>query len=164
MVSLKSAAFETKENTVRDWNDVAEAIASGLAAHGYLPPPGPPAPASVPVPLFIRVRGPDATFLRVVADALEGDILARGGTVARTASGATVVNLDVTVVARGPETTEAVWQAAVVADDQVLMQLSEAVYIRDWDIPLYAKVVSLAPTSSWNPAIPLPVRRVRYDP
>jgi hypothetical protein len=164
MVSLKAPGFETKENTVRDWNNVAQTITSGLAANGYLSTAAQTAPANEPVPVFVRVRAPDSTFVRAVADALEGDILASGGTVARTPEGATVVNLDVTVVVRGPLTTEAVWEASVVTSDRVVMTLREPVYIRDWDVPLYANVTSLASLSSWGSARPLPVRRVRYDP
>ena len=164
MVALKAPAFQTKENTARDWNDVAEAIASGLADNGYLPQAGQPTPERVPVPVFVRVRVPNSTFIRAVGDALQGDILARGGTVARTPEGATVVNLDATVVVRGPLTTEAVWRATIVAGDRVLMSRQEPLYIRDWDIPLYANVASLAPIPSWGSGAPLPVRRVRYDP
>jgi hypothetical protein len=164
MVALKAPAFQTQEDTVRDWNNVAQAIASGLAANGYLPKAAEPAPAVAPVPVFVRVRAPDSTFVRAVAGALQGDILAAGGTVARTPEGATVVNLDVSVVARGSLNSEAVWEATVIDRDRVMMTLAEPVYIRDWDIPLYANVTSLASLSSWGTGGPLPVRRVSYDP
>jgi hypothetical protein len=164
MVALKAPALQIQEDTVRDWNDVAQAIASGLAANGLLSKVEQPTPSGMPVPVFVHVRTPDSTFVRAVADALQGDILAAGGIVARTPEGATVVNLDVTLVARGPLNTEAVWQARVVADDRVVMQLAEPVYVRDWDVPLYADVASLAPLPSWGTANPFPVRRVRYDP
>jgi hypothetical protein len=164
MVALKAPALQTKEDTVRDWNDIAHTIASGLAANGYLPTAGQPPQAGVPVPVFVRLRAPDSTFVHAVADALQSDILAGGGTVARAPEGATVVNLDVDVLARGPLMSEAVWQATVVTGDRVVMSLLEPVYIRDWDIPLYGSTASLAAIPSWSTAAPLPVRRVRYDP
>jgi hypothetical protein len=101
-VSLKPPAAQSSENTVRDWNDVADAIAAGMAANGLVPTPGFPASPGALSPVFIRIRGPDSTFLREVASALEADVLQRGGTVARTPDGATIVNLDVDVVAWGP--------------------------------------------------------------
>ncbi len=221
MVSLKAPASQSSENTVRDWNDVAQAIASGMQAKGLLPMAGQPAPASVSMPVYIRVQAPDSTFVRAVADALESDILASGGTIARTAEGATVVNLDVTVISWGPRdkppgpiatsaallalpgivlgdsapmatwtaadgfgaaiagisiladlgiattptmNAEAIWDATVMTGDRVVMKLHEPVYIRQPDIPLYAKVMSLGPVASWGSGERLPVRRVRYDP
>jgi hypothetical protein len=59
---------------------------------------------------------------------------------------------------------EAVWEATIVTDDQVLMRLREPVYIRAQDIPLYAKATSLSPLSSWSASAPLHPRVVRYDP
>jgi hypothetical protein len=193
-VTVKAFALQSSENTVRDWDDIAQAIAAGLVASGLLPKPGWQVPATVPVPVFIRVCAPDSTFIRAVADSLASDVLASGGTVARTAEGATVVNLDVTLLAWGPRdkppgliglgvaflgigpvsdlivamiptmNAEAIWDATVMTGDRVVMKLREPVYIRQPDIPLYAKVTSLGPVASWGSGDRLPVRRVRYDP
>jgi hypothetical protein len=59
---------------------------------------------------------------------------------------------------------EAVWQATVVTNDQVVMKLQEPIYIRAHDIPLYAKKTNLGPVSSWSSNAPLRARTIRYDP
>jgi hypothetical protein len=220
-VTLKPPATQSSENTVRDWNDVAHEIASGMAANGLLAAPGQAPVGSSATPFFIRVRAPDSTFIRQVADALEDDILQYGGAIARTPDDATVINLDVTIVAWGPRdkppgllfttaallgtpaillapaapfgswtaagvaaayavgvgavadtaialtptmNAEAVWDASVFTGDRLVMKLREQVYIREADIPLYAKSVTLGPVSSWERSAPLHVRTIRYDP
>jgi len=103
-VTLKPPAFQSSENTVRDWNDVADRIAAQMTNLGYLPVPGrPEAPNTPPpTPVFIRVLAPDSAFIREVADELASDVLQSGGTIARAPGGATVVNLDVNFVRWGP--------------------------------------------------------------
>jgi hypothetical protein len=115
-VSLKPPAFQSSENTVRDWNDIAHRIAAELTALGLAPPLPTPGNAQVsptplgravwetspPRPVFVRVQAPDSAFVRQVAATLEDDILRRGGIVARTPAGATVVNLDVDFIRWGP--------------------------------------------------------------
>ena len=225
-VTLKPPAVQSSENTVRDWNDVAHKIANAMATNGLAPPaPGTqPATASAappPRPVFVRVQAPDSAFIQQVASELESEILARGGTIARTPTGATVVNLDVNFVQWGPRdkppgldgtmaaittipgiiigasvpmstwtwadvagfsaagygvlsdlwlasyptmNAEAVWQATIVTDQQVVLKVSEPVYIRSPDIPLYAKSASLTPVASWSSTPALATRRIRFDP
>ncbi|HEY2617324.1 MAG TPA: hypothetical protein VGI78_08305 [Acetobacteraceae bacterium] len=222
-VTLKAPAFQSSENTIRDWNDVAHQIATDMASLGLLPtntqfgpPVGPP-----PKPVFLRVQAPDSAFVRQVADELQRDVLRSGGAVARSPAGATVVNLDVNFVRWGPRdkppgpigtlaavvaipgivigasepmsvwtgadaaaftavglgvlldtavaltptmNAEAVWEATIVADDQVIMRLQDQVYIRTPDIPLYAKATSLSPITSWQDHAPLRSRVIRFDP
>jgi hypothetical protein len=172
-VSLKAPAFQDSANSVRDWDTIAQSIASGLAASGLLQPPQ-PSSAVAPAPIFIRVQAPDSTALRVVADALRADILQAGGVVALAPDRATVVNLNVTVLAWGPRVevglpmflptmnAEAVWTAAVQAGDHVVLQLRQPVYIHEGDMPLYAARVTLGPAASWMAAPPL-ARTVRYE-
>jgi hypothetical protein len=208
-VTLKPAAFQNSENTVRDWNDVAHQIAAEMTARGLLPAPvTTPGQRAAPVkPVFIRVQAPGSAFIRQVGTELEADILLRGGTVARTPAGATVVNLDVdfvkwsprdkppgllgstaavaavpgtvigasvpmstwtaadaagfsavglgvatdTVIALTPMTnSEAIWEALVVTDNQIVMRLQQPVYVRDRDIPLYTKTATLTAVASWS--------------
>ena len=59
---------------------------------------------------------------------------------------------------------EAVCEATIVTNDQVIMQLQQPVYIRAPDIPLYRKATSLGLLASWTDAAPLRSRRIRYDP
>jgi hypothetical protein len=208
-VTLKPPAFQSSENTLRDWNDVAHAIAAGMAARALLPP-GPlmPAPQGYSTkPVFVRVQAPGSAFVRQVASELQADVLSRGGTVARTPAGATVVNLDVdfvrwsprdkppglfglmagvatvpgivigasqpmttwtaadaasfsavglglaadTVIALTPTSnTEAIWEASIVTDDQVVMRLQQPIYVRHRDVPLYTKTAKLTPVTSWS--------------
>jgi hypothetical protein len=208
-VSLKPPATQSSENTVRDWNDVAHAIAAGMTAHGLLAggPPAPGQPVYPPRPIYVRLQAPGSAFVRQVATELQAEILARGGAVARSSAGATVVNLDVdfvkwsardkppglvgttaalasvpglvigasvpmetwtaadaagvsaaglgvltdVIIALTPLTNaEAIWQASIVTDDQVVMRLQAPIYVRDRDIPLYTKTASLAPVASWT--------------
>ena len=177
-------AFQDHETTVRDWKSVAHDIAGQMARGGLVPaygqpevaPGAPPPPPSKPV--FVRVRPPDSTFLREVADEFQADVLRRGGTLARLPFGATVVSLDVDVVTWSPGTyrpgflpvlgdafafifagapntkTEAVWKATVEANDQEVLKIVEPVCVRDDDAPLYSKPVYP----------PLEARLIRYDP
>jgi hypothetical protein len=218
-VSLKAPAFQSSENTVRDWNDVAHKVASEMALRGLLPSPGLSVSPNVR-PVYVRVQAPDSTFLHEVADELAADILNSGASLALTPSGATVVNLDVdfvrwsprdkppgllgsaaavaaipgiviaasvpmstwaaadaaafsaaglglltdAVIAMTPMTNaEAIWKATIITGDRVVMKLREPVYIRDADIPLYAKMTSLIPIASWSDTNrPLAVRSLRY--
>jgi len=221
-VTLKAQASQSSENTVRDWNDVAHRIAREMASRGLLPTYGRSARADIlpAKPVFVRVQAPDSAFLRVVAEELTGDILKSGGSVGRTPTGATVVNLDVdfvrwsprdkppgmlgtlaaaaavpgvvigasvpmsgwvaadaagfaaagvgvltdAVIAMTPLTNaEAVWKATIVTEDRIVMKLQEPVYIRDRDIPLYAKATSVTPIASWSDTErPLIARQLRY--
>jgi hypothetical protein len=220
-VTLKAPAFQSSENTVRDWNDVAQEITTQLAAHGLLAgsAPAPGQPAYPPKPIFVMVQAPGAAFIHEVATELKTDILARGGAVARIPTGATVVNLDVDFVKWSPRdkppgllgttaavlatpgivigatgsmntwtaadaagagaaglgifadalialtpltNAEAVWQASVVTDDQIVMRIQKPLYVRDRDVPLYTATAHLVPVASWSdesPALmPRPLR------
>ncbi len=105
-VALKPLAVQESAVTVRDWSRVALAIADRMSMTGLLAPPivagGRPIPVSRPYgPYYVQVLAPGSTFLKEVADALRGAILRRGGSVATTPEGATVVNLDDDVVRWG---------------------------------------------------------------
>jgi len=104
-VSFKAPAFQAGENTIRDWDAVAHKITAQMAAQGLLPALTPvqqqPAPPP-PRPVYVRVEAPDSAFLREVAGEIEADALRHGGTIARTMSGATVVNLGVSFVQWSP--------------------------------------------------------------
>src|ERR1700760_2109183 len=80
-VMLKPPAFQSSENTVRDWHDIARRIASGMESLGLLPTGVGPAQdvATAWKPIFVRVQAPDSAFVRDVATELEGDILRSGG-------------------------------------------------------------------------------------
>jgi hypothetical protein len=103
-VTPKPPAFQASESTVRDWDEVAQKIGSGMASRGLVTAWMQPWPkdASPPRPVFVRVQSPDCAFIEQVAIALQADILRRGGIVARTPRGSTVVNLDVNIVMWGP--------------------------------------------------------------
>jgi hypothetical protein len=103
-VTLKAPAFQSSENTVRDWNGVAHRIVLEMSSRGLLPTAGQPWPLNTapPRPIYIRVQAPDSAFIQHVADEMEGEITRIGGAVARAPSDATVVNLDVEWVNWGP--------------------------------------------------------------
>ena len=162
LVAPKPVTLQSSENTVRDWHDVAHVIAAEMAFLGLLPTYSLPPPARA-MPVFVRVLAPDSAFLHEVAEKLKDDILWAGGTVARApADAATVVELNVDVVqwSSGPRpfrlmpNVEAVWKATILADDRIVANLAEPVYIWQGDIPLYAASVSQ----------PLRTRPLRYDP
>jgi hypothetical protein len=174
-VSLKDTSFQPSENTVRDWNDVAHEISSALKDHNLLvngqSVTGQQDASTKPI--FVRVQAPESAFLQDVSTELEAEILRSGGTIARALAGATVVNLDVDfvkwsqrdkppqaffgldpfglVLAMTPTSnSEAIWQASVVTDTQVVMRVEKPVYVRDHDIPLYTKSATLMPLASWT--------------
>lgn len=130
-VSLKLPAFQSSESTARDWDDVAQRIATQMASIGLIPPVGPAQPILVPPPppprpVFVRIQAPDSAFVREVASELESAVQRTGATVVRSPAGATVVNLDVDFVRWSPRdkppglagTTAAVFgvPALVIAD------------------------------------------------
>jgi len=103
-VAPKAPAFQESENTVRDWRTVAQQIATALTARGFLADPLAisPAPAELSrYPLFVQVTAPGSTFLHEVRNALEQEILHRGGTLSRSPANSIVVNLEVDVVQWG---------------------------------------------------------------
>jgi hypothetical protein len=103
-VTLKPPAFQSSENTIRDWNDVADNIAAHLTASGLVPTTQQQGITNKPAtrPVFIHVQAPDSAFIQQVASRLESDLLQIGTDVVRTPAGATVVNLDVNFVRWGP--------------------------------------------------------------
>jgi hypothetical protein len=105
-VAPKLPAFQSSENTVRDWNDVAHKIALQMAQRGLLPfgvnGQARPMNSAPTPPVFVRNQAPGSAFIQHVGHELESEILVLGGTVARTPEGATVVNLDVDFVKWGP--------------------------------------------------------------
>jgi hypothetical protein len=94
-VMLKAPAAQSSENTIRDWNDVADGIAANMTTLGLSG-----LPATHPV--FIQVQAPDSAFVQQVAARLGSDVVQSGGVLARQPAGATVVNLDVNFVRWGP--------------------------------------------------------------
>jgi len=101
-VTPKPPGFQDKANSVRDWDDVARQIADGMMQRGLLPDPLRPQSATpFRYPYYINLSAPDSPFLHQVREALRGDILASGGTVALSPVGAMVVNLDVDVLRWG---------------------------------------------------------------
>lgn len=103
-VSPKPPAFQSSENTIRDWNDVADGIAGHLTTSELLATAAQPGLAGQPAtrPVFIHVQAPDSAFIQQVAARLESDLLQGGTELARTPTEATVVNLDVNFVRWGP--------------------------------------------------------------
>lgn len=105
-VTPKPPAFQSSENTVRDWDDVAHRVAAEMASIGLVPAYPTEqlqnANSTPAAPVFIHPQAIDSSFIRHVSDELEADILRRGGVVARSPNGATVVNLDVNFIQWGP--------------------------------------------------------------
>jgi hypothetical protein len=142
-VTPKPPAFQSSENTVRDWNDVAHRISGGMASLGLVPSIGQPEPATPARPVYIRVQAPDSAFVQQVANELESDILQRGGVIARTPSDATVVNLDVNFVRWGPR-DKAPGPAALITS---LYALPAAVIVPS--LPMSTWVAADAAAFSW---------------
>jgi hypothetical protein len=79
-VTLKPPAFQSSENSARDWNDVAHKIAAEMAWIGLVPAysteqaRSDSSPSSRPI--CIRAQAIDSSFIRQVSDELEADICA----------------------------------------------------------------------------------------
>jgi hypothetical protein len=158
MATWKPPSFQSSEVTVRDWKNAAHDVTSELESLGLVPSQWPTGSTTAAFrPVFVQVVGADSMFLHEAADQLEGDILRRGGTIARAPSHATVVSLAVDVVSWTPgdlfpSNTEAVLKATVSIEDQLVMKLVEPVYVRDGDVALYQPPQHMA----------LPTRLLRY--
>jgi hypothetical protein len=74
------------------------------------------------------------------------------------------VATDTAIALTPTSNAEAIWEASIVTDDQVVMRLQEPVYVRNRDIPLYTKSADLTPVASWNDRditlLPRPLRLV----
>ena len=179
-VSLKDTSFQPSENTVRDWNDVAHEISSALKDHNLLvngqSVTGQQDASTKPI--FVRVQAPESAFLQDVSTELEAEILRSGQDRRMTGSPdelaallAKAAAMDFVkwsqrdkppqaffgldpfglVLAMTPTSnSEAIWQASVVTDTQVVMRVEKPVYVRDHDIPLYTKSATLMPLASWT--------------
>jgi hypothetical protein len=104
-VSIKAPAVQDSENTVRDWHVAAHRVTDEMAARGLLPAAlarAQPQPSSNFRPVHVRVESPESAFLKEVAGEVQAEVLRRGGTVARTPTTATVVNLGVDFVRWSP--------------------------------------------------------------
>jgi hypothetical protein len=180
----KPFAFQERENALRDWTLISTKIADSLSDHGLLPPhdPGkPPAPPiMIPGPFYVHVQAPLSTFLRQVADALESEVLARGGQVSRSPANSIVVNLDIQAVrfdapAREPggwlgpwefqprTDWEAMWKATIVTGTSVTLLDEAPIYVRNGDAGFYLSR-HLGEIASNQPATSRPIMRMRYDP
>ena len=147
MVTPKLPTFQASEITVRDWQNAARDVASELRS---LPPD------VTSRPVFVGVSDASSIFLREAADTLEGEILRRGGSIARSPNDATVVSLKADLVRWTPgdlfpSNTEAVLRVTVESNKQLVMKLVEPVYVRDGDVALY------------RPTPPLATRLLRYE-
>jgi hypothetical protein len=219
-VAPKAPAFQESAVTVRDWDTAAQHIAAELTAHGFLPDPLNPQSLPVPAqryPLFVQVIAPDSTFLREMREALQSEILRRGGILSRSPASAMVVNLDVDVIRWGardrnpggfataaglatgtgillanaapltpaagfgiavgaglaadvllsltPSTdTEAVWEASILSQDQVLLDVRAPLYIPASDSRLYWSRTRLSPTVSLKPPTTTYAKNLHYVP
>ena len=180
----KPFAFQERENALRDWELISTKIADSLSDHGLLPPhdPGkPPAPPILmPGQFYVHVQAPLSTFLRQVADALEAEILARGGQVSRSPANSIVVNLDIQAVRfdapplesggwLGPPVFqprtdwEAMWKATIVTGTNVTLLTEAPIYVRAGDAGFYLSR-HLGEIASNLPASYRPIMRMRYDP
>lgn len=219
-VAPKPFAFQDSALTVRDWDTVAQRIASGLAERGFVPNLPPPGQVAVPTamhPIYVQILAPGSTFLHEVREALQSEILKRGGLLARTPEGVIVVNLDVDVVKWGareqapgglatalglaagtgillanaaplspaagfgiaagaglatdalqsivPNTNaEAVWEASIISDTQILLDVRAPIYITASDVLLYHSGTRLGPIQSLRPASISYPRQLHYAP
>lgn len=156
--------------------EVADALANDVLKNGGIVAVSPAGATVVNLDVdFVRwgprnkPSGPVGTL--VAAAAISGTVIGASMPMATwTAAGAAAfsaaglgIATDV-ITAMAPMTnTEAVWKATILSDDRIVMKLQEPVYIREKDIPLYAKATSLAPVASWSQADrPLAIRPVRY--
>ncbi len=160
MATPKPPTFQSTEISVRDWKNAAHDVSSELESLGLVPSQWPkgPTPTAPLRPVFVEMQRTDSIFLREAADELAGDILRRGGIIARAPNYATVVSLDVDVVHWTPgdlfpPSTEAVLKATVTIEGQVVMKFVEPIYVRDGDTALYQLPQHLV----------LSARLLRYD-
>lgn len=103
-VAPKPFSMQDSQNSVQDWNGVAQRVADAMTGRGLLAPRPTPGAVTSGVQvardrmIYVQPLAVGSPFLDQVRTALESEIIARGETVALSPAGATVVNLDVRVI------------------------------------------------------------------
>lgn len=141
----KPPGFQDKAEALRDWDDVAAKIASEMVRQGVLRDPMQP---SIRIqeqqnPYYVNAVSQPSPFLREVQESLVEKIVQHGGSVARTPIGASVIDLDLSVVqwpwrhASYGTNTEVAWDASITRGNQVVFDVRGPLYISESDMPLY---------------------------
>jgi hypothetical protein len=93
-------ALQQTASNMRDWDAAAVRLVDSMAHEGFIPAPTPPplGRTPFPTPYYINVMAQGSTFLEVVRQSIERELLMRNLPVARSPDGATVLNLTVDVV------------------------------------------------------------------
>ncbi len=104
-VNPKPPALQESASNLRDWEASAARMVDSMAAQGFIPapaqasrPPPPPGRIPFPGPYFVNVTAQGSTFLEVIRQSLERELLLRNLQIARSPIGATVINVGVDVV------------------------------------------------------------------
>jgi hypothetical protein len=92
-------------SNVRDWDAAAHRLVVSMVEQGFLPSAHlpPPGRRPFPAPYYVNVTSEGSTFLEVVRESIEKELLYRNLPVARAPVGATVINLSVDVVQWGSD-------------------------------------------------------------
>jgi hypothetical protein len=151
-VTPKSPVWQEKMSNLRDWDDAALRLVDSLQSEGFIPGgPDVEGHKPFPAPYYINVIPQGSAFLDETKEWVEKELLNRDFTIARSAAGATVINLDVNVVHWGssvfgdgatlsfgqPTRTELVWRASIIQGNRKVVKSSEIIYVSAEDLPLY---------------------------
>ena len=100
----KPPALQESASNIRDWEASAARMVDSMAAQGFIPAPvrplQPPPPGRIPFPgpYFVNVTAQGSTFLEVIRQSIERELLLRNLQIARSPIDATVLNVGVDLV------------------------------------------------------------------
>ena len=163
MVQAKPPQSQEVATNILDWDRAALRVAQAMQAQGYFPTPADPTSRT----FHVRNTAPGSTFLSEVGQALQGEILRRGGQLAPTPAAATTVNLEANVIQWSVNSgrrsvTEAAWGATILAQGGgVGWRYRDQFYLPAEDVPLYASAMTLPPAGPDTSVAYAPLRPVR---
>ena len=159
----KPTSSQERPGNVADWDRAATRVAQAMQDRGlFAVVPGQPQRS-----FFVYNTVPGSAFLKEVGQALQTEIIQRGGGVALTADAPITINLAVDIVqwsgdVPGTRLSEASWSATILGPQAIAMRYRDHLYVREADAIHYASASTLAPIGANGPVPTSAMQPVRF--